>query len=251
MSTSKEISTLIATAHQAGLAAENNPAPESFPISTVYNTKHDGLTTGYCVVGARIETAGEFGRAAALAAFSTDWSALIDEVRIVEISPQDRAILIGLRNTSDSVQFITARLRRAAECIGAALRTVDGVSDVRNYLAMDIAMHKMRQAFPGRYALHQQIVQMLYGGKAAEADSIELEAIHAQLREPEHMSAEDFARIQTIAEKVERRLSDPKSAPDTPELYAAITEIIDRSPWMMHPGESVVRKDRYADRPNA
>jgi hypothetical protein len=245
----KQLAALIESANNEARAAEaHNGKRGDFTIHTEYPEDGQNLTHGSVVLGLRCPKDGDAARLAALCAFSTDWGILVDKVEVIDLNPEERGVLIGLRNISNSVNFIHARLKTACRCIFAAATTIPNVEAVGSYATMEEGLSKMREDYPGVEAARQRIVARLLGATGYIRNQEECEEALAVLRSPEGMEAEFFERLLIVGEKMMAQLSS-RAIPPLATSLEVLNDAMNRSPWMVQPGGSIVRKQDSTHRP--
>lgn len=242
------ISTLVAHAGKAGIEAESDvPAQCDIHFSEAY-----GRQQGSVVIGIRCDSDADTTRLTAMAAFSTDWSALIDKVEVVQLTPSDRALMVGLRNVSDSTRFLSERIKRAAHCISAAMNTVDGTSGAKTYPTMEEAQRSLRNQFPDEHELQEHILKLTIGEQSYFADTEAHENLSPYIVDAESMPAEVFERFLTTAATIKRLADDTSySGPCIQATASFLQKILDRAPWEEIPGGSIVEKNRHTQRQTA
>lgn len=238
----------VVAAGKAAIEAEQHEAP----AAEIHVVSEDGMLIGSLVVGLACKNTPDTVRLTAMCSFATEWSAVIDKVEVITLNAEEQGVLVGLRSTSDSAPFLSARLRQAARSIGAAMMTIKDADQALAYTSIEKASEDLRARYPGKRALHERIALQVLGTSAYISNQAACDALLEHLETPERMTSEVFEQLLQVAARMESKAArEEHLGPALQATQDTLTDIIDRSPWMMIPGESIVRKDSYAQRPSS
>lgn len=223
-------------AHRAAIDAEASDLPD---VEISLRDGETGMKHGRLFVGVFSDSSiAPLVPSLATAAFATDWSLLINKVEVVSLVEVKSGLVVGLRNVSDSETFMRARLQRAAQAVGAALESVEGVDTPVFAPTQEELVTRMEGIIHDRLLA---VANRIVPGGVEQGNALEIEGVMYNLLTPQTMSRELYESLQGLCEKLDLEAAQGHDCVDGFDvLQKAVDRLMDAAPWTFDPDEGVV-----------